>query len=266
MTERTKEDAIQKQIQAFWDRSPVASKAIPYPLGTREYFEHFARLRERIEPPTFFARWHELDHFQGKRVLDIGSGNGYVLSHYAQHGALVSGVDLSKTAIELCRTRFGLFELQGSFLQGSALDLPYAGETFDCVCSMGVLHHTGNIHRSLQEIWRVLKPGGRLILMLYHRDSALYRFLFPMLSHLRSVPIEQLVNEVDGVGNPKGEVFSKREVEQLLHGYSDLQLEIRTLQGWMLLPKGGRFVPDWLFKPFESRVGWFLYAKASKPN
>ncbi len=121
---------IQKQIQSFWDNSPVASKAIPYPLGTLEYFEHFARLRERIEPRAFFRRMHEYEDFDGKRVLDIGSGNGYVLSHYAQHNAMVNGVDISRTAAALCRQRFNLYHLSGDFLQGSALDLPYADASF----------------------------------------------------------------------------------------------------------------------------------------
>ena len=55
--------------------------------------------------------------------------------------------------------------------------MPFADATFEYVYSWGVLHHTPGIDRAIAEIHRVLKPGGGVGVMLYNRESLLYRFL-----------------------------------------------------------------------------------------
>ena len=90
----------------------------------------------------------------------------------------------------------------------------------------------------------MLKPGGRLIVMFYHRNSALYRLHFPIRRVATGKSIQQQVNEVDGAGNPKGHVYSRRELRALLGRFEHLELFAGLLQGWMVLPKVGRFIPD----------------------
>ena len=199
-------------------------------------------------------------------MLDVGCGNGYVLSKYAREGAAVSGVDITPTAIALTEQRFAQLGLRGHFAVANAEQLPFADDTFDCVCSMGVLHHTPDTARAVAEIHRVLKPGGRLIVMFYHRDSALYRLTFPVLTWRTGKSRQQLVNEVDGVGNPKGEVYSRAELRELLRRFANLELFVDLLQPWMLPPRVGRLVPDRLLRALAPRWGWFLYAKGNKPR
>ena len=131
---------------------------------------------------------------------------------------------------------------------------------------MGVLHHTPNPEKAVEQIFRVLKYGGRLIVMVYYRDSLLYRLKFPLTSLLSGKTVRQLVNEVDGVGNPKGDVYSKAELRQLLYQYQQLEMFTHLLPGSRVLPKIRRFIPDSLIRPFERRWGWFLYAKGRKPE
>jgi hypothetical protein len=83
---------------------------------------------------------------------------------------------------------------------------------------------------------------------------------------LTSKSMQQLVNEVDGVGNPKGEVYSRAELRDLLRRFDDLKLFAGLLQGGMLLPRGNRFLPRRLLQRFEPQWGWFLYAKGIKPQ
>jgi ubiquinone/menaquinone biosynthesis C-methylase UbiE len=158
-------------------------------------------------------------------------------------------------------------DLEGNFCQANAEELPFKTETFDCVCSMGVLHHTPTTAKAINEIFRVLKPGGRLIVMFYHRNSWLYRVTFPWVSIITGQSRQQLVNEVDGIGNPKGHVYSKTEMQELLFQFEKVELFVGLLQKWMLLPKIGHFlpIPKSLLQRFEQRWGWFLYAKAIKP-
>jgi hypothetical protein len=77
--------------------------------------------------------------------------------------------------------------------------------------------------------------------------------------------MQQLVNEVDGVGNPKGAVYTRHEMESLLSAYRQVETFAGCIRGDMLLPKFGNLVPNRLLKPFEERWGWFLYGKGVKP-
>lgn len=251
-----------RDVRAFWERNPVATAAVPFEPGSSEFFEHYDRLREANESISFSRRLHDYPKFTAKRVLDVGCGNGYVLSRYAREGAHTFGVDLTRAAVELSRRRFELAGLPGRFTVGSAEDLPFATDSFDCVCSMGVLHHTPDTERAVGEIRRVLRPGGRLIVMFYHRNSAVYRRL-QLRARRTGRPLQTFVNEVDGEGNPKGDVYSRRELRALLSAFEAIDLSVGFLQG---LPVGQvRVPPKVVLRPFASRWGWFLYAKARKP-
>ncbi len=253
------------QVRKFWNAHPVAAGAVPHPLGTPEYFVYYDGLREANESVEFSSALHEYKVYKGRRVLDVGCGNGYVLSRYAREGAQVYGVDLTETGIVLCRRRFALSDLRGAFAVGSAEDLPYPDQTFDLVCSMGVLHHTPDTHKAVDEIFRVLKPGGRLIVMLYHRNSANFRVNLFLRRMIQFRSLQELVNEVDGRENPKGDAYSKEELSDLLKSFENLSIFAGFLRGAHLVPVIGRIIPSHLLEPFACRWGWFLYAKGIKP-
>src|ERR1700681_4700792 len=262
----TRPTADRDSVRAFWEANPLAAASIDAPLGSPEFFAAYDRRRERNESVEFSRRLHEFDSFAGRKVLDVGCGNGYVLSRYAAAGATVYGVDIHSKAIELTKKRFQLLNLRGEFRVAEAEDLPFDDGAFDCVTCMGVLHHVPDTERSLGEIRRVLKPGGRLIMMVYHRNSALYRIRFPVDSLVTRKPMQQLVNEVDGVGNHKGDVYSRGELRRLLIGFDSVELEVGLLQPWMVVRRGHRLIPALWLRPFEGRLGWFIYAKACKPE
>jgi SAM-dependent methyltransferase len=198
-------------------------------------------------------------------VLDVGCGNGYVLSRYAREGARVCGVDLTDAAVRLSVARFRQERLAGEFCVGNAEELPFADGAFDCVCSMGVLHHTPDTRRAVGEVRRVLKPGGRFIGMFYHRDSLVYRGKLRARSLASGTDIETLVNEVDGPGNPKGEVYSKAELRALFEGFREPELFAGLLGGSDALRRVMRPVPRPLATWLERRWGWFLYVRAVRP-
>jgi ubiquinone/menaquinone biosynthesis C-methylase UbiE len=251
-------------VRSFWDTNPVCAASIPHPIGSPEYFVEFDRLREDNEPPAFFERVHECSQMRGKKVLDVGCGNGFVLSRYARAGAEVFGVDITPTGIELCQRRFEIMGLRGDFRVANAEELPFPDATFDCVSSVGVLHHIPHPERGFAEIQRVLKPGGLFVLMLYHRDSAWYQVKMRAIETFKGKTRAQQVNEVDGAGNPKGLVYSKSDVREILSGYRDIEMFTNELRGWMVFPFFGKSVPRALLRPFERHFGWHLFAKARK--
>lgn len=254
------------QVRTFWEQSPLCASGIPAALGSPEFFRIYDSQREGIESIDFSYRLHEYPDFASKRVLDVGSGNGYVLAKYAAEGAAVYGVDVTETGVALCRRRFELQGLQGHFQVGDAQALPFADNSFDCVCSMGVLHHVPDTALAVSELFRVLRPGGRLIVMFYHRQSAKYQLKYRVWHWVTGKPMAQLVNEFDGVGNPKGAVYSRRELRALLQAFEPPELFVGFLETRDLVLRGARHLPDQIRGPLERRIGWNLYAKTRKPR
>jgi len=254
-----------EDVRQFWNEHPLCADAIPYSLGSPEYFRYYNALREMNESPSFSAWLHEYRDFSGRRVLDIGCGNGYVLEQYARAGAIAFGIDLSQAAVALSRTRFTLEGVASVLAVANVQELPFRAASFDCVSCVGVLHHTPDPRQGIQEILRVLKPGGRFILMVYHRNSVLYRLRFGVIRIMTGKSLATSVNEVDGTGNPRGDVYSKKEIRALLRDFEGLDLYIGLLQPWMV-PKLGRFIPPKVLAKVARRWGWFLYVKATKPD
>lgn len=249
-----------EEIKAFWDKNPLSTAAIDAKLGTSAFFDQYDKLREANEPPGFAKSLHEYDQFTGKRVLEVGCGNAYTLGKYAEHGAEVYGLDITETAIKISQQRFEFQGLNGDFRVGNAESLPYESDYFDCICSMGVLHHVPDTEKAVSEIYRCLKPGGQLIVMFYHRNSLLYRVAMPIKSVITGKSLQQLVNEVDGVGNPKGDVYSKRELRDLLRNFRDIEMFAGLLQPSILRS----FFPASIAEVVGKKWGWFLYAKGRK--
>jgi ubiquinone/menaquinone biosynthesis C-methylase UbiE len=105
-------------------------------------------------------------------VLEVGCGQGPLVNHLPQFGASIVGLDMSDASLR--RAAEGVRELGNHsvrLLQGDAERLPFADHSFDSVVSFGVLHHTPDTDGAIQEVRRVLKPGGTAIVMLYRSGN-----------------------------------------------------------------------------------------------
>jgi ubiquinone/menaquinone biosynthesis C-methylase UbiE len=102
----------------------------------------------------------------GTRILDVACGTGGWLRLCNENGAVVSGVDLSDTAIDLCRSVMP----QGSFHAQPAESLPFATGEFDIVSCLGSLEHFIHPEQSLKEMARVAKPGATIVILVPNKD------------------------------------------------------------------------------------------------
>jgi len=161
-----------RKVQEFWNAEACGSHFVPEFREKREFFLDYMEFRYRTE-------WHiplmiPFSDFKGKNVLEIGCGNGADAVMFVNNGATYTGVDLTKAAVCATREHLDLFGLEGSCHLDNAENLGFAEESFDLVYSYGVLHHSPEPWKAFSEVYRVLKPGGKAILMLYNKHSLNY--------------------------------------------------------------------------------------------
>ena len=124
---------------------------------------------------------HALALKHGDRVLDVGSGPGhqaFELSAIVGPSGSVDGVDPADSALEISRRRCSELE-NVSFRYGTASELPFEDSTFDAVMSSQVFEYLPDVAGGLEEMLRVLKPGGRILIhdtdwgaLLWHSSDA----------------------------------------------------------------------------------------------
>lgn len=225
-----------KPVQEFWNTEACGAHFVKDFKDEKEFYEKYRAFRYQTE-------WHlpllvPFAEAKNKTVLEIGCGNGADGVMFAQHGALYTGVDLTQTAVDATRRHFAVMNLNGTFQVENAEKLSFPDEQFDIVYSHGVLHHTPNPVNAFNEVYRVLKKGGKAIIMLYHKRSFNYyvrimfymrlRALLKILSRLgkHQFDRERLRSELSGVrGNQEKNVWQLHYENFLRQGWSYLKPE-----------------------------------------
>ena len=289
---------LKSRVRAFWEANPCGVKFADVEPGSRLFYE-------LIEAHRYTKEWHipsaaDFASARGLRVLEIGCGLGTDGAQFAKAGADYTGVDLTEAAVQLARRRFELDGLPGHFETADAESLPFADESFDLVYAHGVLHHTPDTARAVSEIYRVLRPGGRAIVMLYHRDSYNYQIgirllrragmpllrseagiklihtltrepLASLREHARALqknnfhlsPDELLNRSTDGTGNPLARVYSRSQARQLFKAFREVKLGVFFLNK-RFIPLIGGLLPRSIESALASRWGWHLWIYARK--
>ena len=119
----------------------------------------------------YLAHHIPFEKLKGREVLEVGLGYGSVAQELAQHGAHYLGLDVAEGPVHMVNRRLRLLGLKETARVGDILQCPFPAENFDFVIAIGCYHHTGNIGRAIDETWRVLKPGGEAVVMVYNAYS-----------------------------------------------------------------------------------------------
>jgi ubiquinone/menaquinone biosynthesis C-methylase UbiE len=290
---------LKSQIREFWNEHPCGSKFAQAEIGSAEFFDAVERHRYQTE-------WHipqmvDFPKWRDARVLEVGCGLGTDAVQFARAGARYTGIDLTPRSIELARQRFLQSNLRGEFQVSDAENLSFEDNQFDLVYSHGVLHHTPDTQRAINEVHRILKPGATAIVMLYHKRSynyygniMLFRRMGAMVLNFDWGPrlvnritgedlaaLEQLQRDLrknpqrffsseeflnqntDGAGNPLAKVYTRKEARQLFSRYSTVDTAVRFLnKRW--IPGIGKYIPRAVEDPVARLWGWHLWIFGKK--
>lgn len=259
------DETLKQQVHDFWNSRPCGTQFTEMEWGSREFFD--AVEQERYLRQPFMREAVGFDRYSGKSLLEIGCGLGTDSLQFARGGALVTGVDLTEQSVELARRRFELYGVPGRFQVADAESLPFPDASFDVVYSFGVLHHTPNTPRAVREVARVLKPGGEIVIMLYHRKSTHVWLGYPvaMAGRLRRgqglLSLDEYFRVYDGEGNPLGKAYTRSEVAEMFRDFSGLRFS--TWDPWR--PRMPKFANDILLG-LARRYGFWLLIQGTKPR
>lgn len=288
-----------EHIASFWERHPCGTDFIEA-SEWREFFERYDRYKYSVEP-------HILDElasvdFDGKRVLEIGIGQGAEARKIIESGGRYTGIDITAESVERLKLRCELFSLPYERIEVmNAESMSFPDESFDIVFSHGVLHHSPRIRQIADEIYRVLRKGGMVIVMLYHRRSLNYQlsirvlrrmgiFLLPapgvlsLISKITGEPYERLNRHrsnlrkeglqylalrnfihkaTDGPDNVFSSAFSEKEVLEMFYKFNDPVITKHFLNE-RHFPVLKNILSTSMKKKLAARYGWHIWYKGKK--
>lgn len=262
----------------WWDNNPMTYiEAEVNDWGEQKRFindeDQFKKLnKDYLDTNPYLKSYFEDDnlkhYLKGKKTLDIGTGWGTSALLLESYGAEVTAIDLSESSLSGAKKNNEFFGKGGiEILEMDAENLKFPNEAFDYIYSWGVIHHSSSTETIVEGISRVMKPGGRGMIMVYNRLSIRYYLIGLWYLFLKGKIFKgenfQSVQKyfTDGYWHRH---FSSDEFSLLLneYGLNVDKIELTNMQR-RIFPgiKEDSSFDHWLKRKF----GWLLVATFSKP-
>lgn len=254
---------LKRKVQDYWDKEPCENSFSHSPEGSRQFFEEIEEKRYLYAPSIHsfvqFTRWH------GKRVLEIGTGLGTDFLQFARAGANVYGIDLSTHSVKLAKERMHLCGVPANIAVADAENLSFPSDFFDLVYSWGVIHHSPDPPRVVEEIYRVLKPGGILKAMLYNRHSITALALYVRHGLLKGRPFRSFSSTLAQFSESPGtKAYTVAELKRIFQAFSQVKIKPDPFS-----PKSrvlGIIKMSWLGNILPDSLGFWMLVAAVKPS
>jgi SAM-dependent methyltransferase len=270
----------------WWEQHPMRydwEAPIPYPEFSKDFYVEIDR--RFFKSVSLYAPWKGLpfdfvidfDPLKTSDVLEIGCGNGSHGQLLATHSRSYTGIDLTDYAIRSTSTRLSLWGLNGRVLKMDAENLQFPDSSFDFVWSWGVIHHSANTQGILKEISRVLRPGGRAVIMVYYRGYWNYYAMGALLAIKGGrFPTAHAIHKYKQLGTDGAlaRFYRMREWERLVSGQFDVK-SVRIYgqkEALVFLPRGRLknvvlgMIPNFFSRFFSTqcRMGSFLVSEIAR--
>lgn len=277
-------DNNKKEGEKFWDQNPCGGEWLSF-KKKREWY---------LKTEPYMIDLAREDLLRDKEILDVGCGQGLIISLLAERARHAVGLDASQTSLE--RAGKGIQEMglnNVEFVKGDAEKLPFENDIFDTVYSIGVLHHTNNTQKGIDEVYRVLKNGGTAVIMLYRKSCpkgimvnllrSLSKFTdrikgknFYIANRLREKYRENPTSPqgtalLELFGCPILKTFSKKEIKKMFNRFNEVKIScvqpgFKRLADFMPLGKNKLMekIFFWLDEKTKSPFGFYIIIEAEK--
>lgn len=264
-----------RSVQEFWEAESCGEVYARGDDVVSQFREH-AEARYRLEPYIeHFARFEEA---RGEDVLEIGVGMGADHVRLARAAPQsLTGIDLTLRAVDWTKQRIAAEGLSSGLAVSDAERLPFRHEAFSVVYSWGVLHHSPDTSAAVKELYRVLRPGGRARVMIYHSRSIVGYLLWLRYGLFRGRPRRALTEiYAEHLESPGTKAYSVSEAEELFSAFRETRVRVQLSSGDLLQGAAGQrhgspalslaraLWPRTLIRRYLPRHGLFLLIEAVK--
>jgi SAM-dependent methyltransferase len=262
------EQPIQSSLQGpgadnarFWDElcGSVLARSLGIVDASRESLARFDRAYLDLYP--YLLGYVRPAEWKDRRVVEVGLGYGTLSQRLLAAGARYTGVDIARGPAAMVNHRSQLLGRAPCAIRGSVLALAVADQTVDCLVSIGCFHHTGSVQQSIRETYRVLKPGGVAIVMVYNQFSYRHWMRWPVATarawladrngrRVATAPIHQRKKydaNAAGLAAPETVFLGVDRLRQMFSGFRSVDISkenntnlLRVIPRRMLLPALGR--------------------------
>jgi len=248
-------ESLTRDIQDFWSRNVNAERIMGNPVtqSTRGKEKYFSELEaQRYRSHRHLLPW--INSMQkDKSVLELGCGIGMDTFSMAKNDLQVTALDLTEIGISTAKNRFQKSNYKGTFLVGDAGFLPIKDNSYDYVYSFGVLHHAANTEKTIDEVYRVLRPSGEAKIMLYHRHS-----INELVHRITRIPFEDKDELCPVVRR-----FTINEVKIMFSKFSKINTKLEYVYGEGY-GKLFSLTPTTIYNFLSKYWGWHIMITAQK--
>jgi ubiquinone/menaquinone biosynthesis C-methylase UbiE len=162
----------------------------------------------------------------GDDVLEVAPGPGYLVIALAQLGSYrIAGLDISRSFVRIARDNARRSRVDVDFQEGDAAAMPFAAETFDCVVCRAAFKNFSDPVGALAEIHRVLRPGGRALIVDMRKDAS-YQSVTAEVAKMNLGSIDAFITRVT-LSALRKRAYSKQDFERMLEAGAFKRYDIR---------------------------------------
>lgn len=161
------------QVKNYWNNQPCNINHSNKKFLSKEYFNDVRKKRYFVEP--HILKFADFKSYKGKSVLEIGCGIGTDGTEFIKNGAKYTGVELSKSSLDIFNERLKVLKQnkkKHTLIEASVENLNNVPKkNYDLIYSFGVIHHTPNMQKAFNEIYKVANKNTLIKIMLYAKYS-----------------------------------------------------------------------------------------------